>query len=157
MRSCLSTASNILRFPIFISEVFCSASRPDLGKIRRITRLGVSEEQSARKLSFTNQPRFVAWRPAFVDLCWEFEVKPLSLPNGSTCSWRLSVGIYARSGDGVGYNQKMTCWMSSLCGDLGVCFGFLFSYLLPRARRSVQPTRQGSQSSGLPDQGIFVQ
>ena len=32
-----------------------------------------------------------------------------------------------------------------------------FSYPIPGARRSVQPTRQGSQSSGLPDQGTFVQ
>jgi len=49
IRSCLSTASTILRFPNFVSEVFGSACR--IGKILCMTRPGVSEKQSGGKLS----------------------------------------------------------------------------------------------------------
>ena len=61
IRSCLSTASTILRFPIFVSEVFCSACRPDFGKIRHMTRPGVSERQSGGKLSSYKPTAAYGW------------------------------------------------------------------------------------------------
>ena len=97
IRSCLSTASTILRFPIFVSQVFGSACRPDFGKILRMTRPGVPGKQSGGEAIFLQKPTAVYGLTT--GLCWEFEVKPLSLPNGGTCSWRLSVGIYAHFRD----------------------------------------------------------